>query len=438
MNSKSSIHLPTEDIRTAWQSAGLDNGALNTLRRDALDEFLRAGLPSTRQENWKYTNISALADQLTTCLQKKPSAAPSSSPTLALPDAVHLTFVDGVYRPELSDKADLPEGVKLASLADLVIEDPVALQKLFGRLASMNDSALVALNAAFAGQGTALLIADGVKLTKPVCINYRSGQAHAAAQPRLLVSLGRGAAATVVENFCSTQPAFVNPVAELYCAADAHLDYYKLQAEHAETWHTAVQCIAVENNAQLRTTHVDYGGALARNELKIALTGRGAHAESRGLFMADRSRHVESRIDVRHEAPDTTSRERFRGILAGRARGVFNGRIYVGQKAQKTAAELTNRNLLLSKGAEINTKPELEIYADDVKCAHGSTTGQLDATSMFYLLSRGVDRETARNMLITAFAAELLTDISIPVIAEQAKHALESLQSESGDGKTRT
>jgi len=145
---------------------------------------------------------------------------------------------------------------------------------------------------------------------------------------------------------------------------------------------------------------------------------------------------VESRIDVRHEAPDTTSRERFRGILADRARGVFNGRIYVGQEAQKTAAELTNRNLLLSKGAEINTKPELEIYADDVKCAHGSTTGQLDATSLFYLLSRGVDKQTARSMLITAFAAELLTDISVPAIAEQATKALESLQSDTDGSPT--
>ena len=430
MNALPSIQLPADDIRTAWQSAGLDNDSLSSLRRDALDEFLRAGLPSTRNESWKYTNIKALASQLTTYLQKKTPAEPEGSVPLDLPNAVHLTFVDGVFSTDKSGQVDLPKGVKLINLAELAVEDPAALQNLFGRLARPNDSALVALNAAFAGQGMALVVADGVTLSEPVCITYLSSQAHAAAQPRLLVSLGQRSEATVVEHFCSTHPSFVNPVAEMYCAAGASLDYYKLQAEHTETWHTAVQYIAAENDARLRTTHVDYGSALARNELKLTLAGRGAHAESRGLFMADGARHVESRIDVRHEAPDTTSRERFRGILADRARGVFNGRIYVGQEAQKTAAELTNRNLLLSKGAEINTKPELEIYADDVKCAHGSTTGQLDTTSLFYLLSRGVDKQTARSMLITAFAAELLTDISVPAIAEQATKALESLQSD--------
>lgn len=436
MAAQHSIQLAADDIRAVWQTAVLSNGVLGQLRSAALDEFLHTGLPGTRNENWKYTNIKGLADELTDYLQYKAPAEPDGSATLDLPDAVHLTFVDGVFSPERSDQGALPDNVKLTSLADLADAEPATLQSLFGRLARTHDSALVALNAAFAGHGVALVIADGTTLARPVCITYRSSQANAAAQPRLLVSLGRGSKATLVEHFCSAHPAFVNPVAELHCAADSSLDYYKLQAEHAETWHTAVQYIAAENNAHIRTTHVDYGGALARNELKLALNGRGAHAESRGLFMADGTRHVEARLDVRHEAPNTTSRERYRGILAGRARGVFNGRIYVGQDAQKTAAELTNRNLLLSKGAEINTKPELEIYADDVKCAHGSTTGQLDTTSLFYLLSRGVDKPTARNMLITAFAAELLTDISVPVIAELARNALESLQTDTGGTRT--
>ncbi|MBT8423270.1 MAG: Fe-S cluster assembly protein SufD, partial [Gammaproteobacteria bacterium] len=288
---------------------------------------------------------------------------------------------------------------------------------------------------AFAGNGVALLVDDNLTLEQPVFISYRSSQHESVAQPRLLAELGRNASATIVEHYCSDVHTIVNPVAELFCAAGSQLTYYKLQDEDQRSWHMAAQYAAVAENATLRTTHVDVGGALARNELKVNLQGRGAHAETRGLFMTDDKRHVEARLDVNHLAPDTTSRERYRGILAGLGKGVFNGRIYVHQDAQKTAAELTNRNLLLSKGAEINTKPELEIYADDVKCAHGSTTGQLDSQSMFYLLTRGVDPVTARNMLITAFASELLVDITVPAIAERARAALESLRpDENNDG----
>jgi Fe-S cluster assembly protein SufD len=177
---------------------------------------------------------------------------------------------------------------------------------------------------------------------------------------------------------------------------------------------------------------IDIGAQLARNELHLTLAGSGAHAECKGLLIADASRHIDSRITVEHAAPHTTSRERFRAILAGKARGVFNGRILVQAEAQKTAAELTNRNLLLSPGAEMDTKPELEIYADDVKCAHGSTTGQLDETALFYLVSRGIEVREARNLLIRAFAAELLTDIGIPALRDRTQAALEALGTNHG------
>ena len=422
--------LPAEEIRSAWRSAGLDRGALQSMRAEALEHFLACGLPSTRQENWKYTNISALAKSIADLLKVNTNAdAAGTSATVgpANNDELCLTFVNGIYAPELSAAAELPAGAILSSLEEFAASEPDRLQGLLGSLAANDSSAMVALNTAFASQGTVLILSDNTELQKPVHIRYLSNRPGLASQPRLLVSLGKNARATVLGQFQSTHPGFVNPVAELHCAENSQLNYYRLQREHTGTWHTALQYADLAANATFRSTQVECGGELARNELKINLSGRGAHAEAKGLFMADGKRHVESRIDINHLAEDTTSRERFRGILADRARGVFNGRIYVHQRAQKTAAELTNRNLLLSKGAEINTKPELEIYADDVKCAHGSTTGQLDNNSMFYLLTRGVDPDTARNMLITAFAAELLTDIEIPAIAEQAQLALESL-----------
>jgi Fe-S cluster assembly protein SufD len=267
-----------------------------------------------------------------------------------------------------------------------------------------------------------------VHLERPVCIRYLTSTNSSTAQPRLLLQLGAGAKATVVEHFHSSAPAIVNPIAEVHCASGADLNYFRLQEEHPDSWHTSAQYARLGEDANFRATLIEVGGRLARNDLRIELAGPRAHADARGLFMADGSRHVESRIDVRHLAPATTSHERFRGILAGKARGVFNGRIYVDSVAQQTAAELSNRNLLLSAGAEIDTKPELEIYADDVKCAHGSTTGQLDNTALFYLLSRGVEPTVARNMLITAFAAELLSDIDLPGLAERAQAALDNLR----------
>ncbi len=419
-------------IDAQWQAAGLDSGVLAELRSGGLAAFRRQGFPGTRLENWKYTDTSGIAAAFPGALAAASATgdarAPQAAGALAIDHAITLVFVDGIYRPELSQTDGLPAGVTLGSIADLLRTDADRLTPLLGSLAPAEDSGFIALNTAFAGQGAALLIDSGVTLDRPVYIRHLGSAIGVAAQPRLLVSLENGAVATVVEHFASAGEMICNPLAEMFCGDNARLTYYKLQDEATAALHTAAQYATVGRAASLTTTAVDIGGALARNDLKVFLRGRGAHAESRGLFMADGKRHVESRIDINHCAPDTTSRERYRGILAGRARGVFNGRIHVHQVAQKTAAELTNRNLLLSKGAEINTKPELEIYADDVKCAHGSTTGQLDANSLFYLLTRGVDRRIARNMLITAFVAELLTDISVPAIAQRAVQALEALQ----------
>ena len=413
-------------IRAAWESAGLPDDGLQALRSNALDAFTRAGFPDKRNESWRYTNVRALADAFPEWLTNDAVPAATSREALDIEGAVHARVVDG--RPELPAAA-LPAGARLVSIAELQQSDPALLDSHLGALARIDDSAFVALNTAFARDGIALLLDEGVQLEPKVCITHVNTRARSGVQPRLLVIAGKRSRATLVEHFVSEEAAIVNPVSEVYCEDGARIDYYKLQTEHVESWHTAALSARVARDAELHLTSVDAGGLLARSEFHIDLAGRGAHAEAKGLFMADGKRHAEARIDVNHLAPDTTSRERYRGILAELGKGVFNGRIYVGEDAQKTAAELTNRNLLLSRGAEINTKPELEIYADDVKCAHGSTTGQLDANSLFYLLSRGVDTATARSMLITAFAAELLTDITVPAIAEQARVALESLRS---------
>lgn len=399
-------------------------------RAAALADFERLGFPTQRLENWKYTDVKRLAAAYPEWLGNPTGTADVAVPELDVPDAAHLVFVDGAYSAALSQGTDFGDGVVCGSLTELEQSSPGLIQDLFGALAQPADSGFIALNAALAGHGAALIVPAGVDLSRPCVVTYVSTTAQTIAQPRLLVSLGKNSRATVIEHFCSTATALINAVAELRCGSGAHLDYYKLQAEAAQVWHTAAQYVAVGRDARFSATHVDIGSDLARNELKVQLAEPGAHAETKGLMLADGSRHVESRVRVEHLAPHTTSRERYRSILGGSARGVFNGSIYVAEDAQKTSAALSNRNLLLSKGAEINTKPELEIYADDVKCAHGSTTGQLDETSLFYLRTRGVDDATARKMLITAFAAELLTDIAIPAIATAAQRGLESVRGE--------
>jgi len=412
-------------IRSAWKAADFPDDSLQPLRSKALEAFVNNGFPDKRNERWRYTNVRALAEAFPEWGEPHGRAGRSNITPLEIDGVLHLQVIDGVV--QLPDEP-LPAGARIASIADLSRNEPEVLENRLGTLAVADDSAFVALNTAFAADGIALLLDDDTELAQKICITHVSTRARTRVQPRLLVIAGARSRATLVEHFVSEEAAIVNPVAEVFCAEQSRFDYYKLQTEHTDSWHTAAFAARVGQDAAVHVTSVDAGGQLARSEFRIDLAGRGAHAEAKGLFMADGKRHAEARIDVNHLAPDTTSRERYRGILAELGKGVFNGRIYVAREAQKTNAELTNRNLLLSRGAEINTKPELEIYADDVKCAHGSTTGQLDANSLFYLLSRGVDETTARSLLVTAFAAELLTDITVPAIAEQARLALEALR----------
>lgn len=417
------------DIRSAWESRSRPAAPwpwLTDLQQQALDAFAHEGFPSTRLEDWKYTDMRAVADAYPKWLATPPSSSAESPALLNIDNAIHIAFVDGRYCAERSGSAELPDEILVGNLAELEITHRDSVQSALGKLAP--HSGFVAMNTAFVSDVAAIMLPDHMDLARPVYISFFTSTPEISVQPRLLIDLGAHSRATIIEHYSSSVPSLVNAVSEIDCADGSNLTWYKLQDEGTDSWHTAVQYARLARNATITTTQVDIGAQLARNELHLSLAGSGAHAECTGLFMADASRHIDSRITVEHAAPATTSRERFRGILAGKARGVFNGRILVQAEAQKTAAELTNRNLLLNPGAEVDTKPELEIYADDVKCAHGSTTGQLDKTSLFYLLSRGIEAQEARNLLIRAFAAELLTGISIPDLQDRTQAALEALE----------
>jgi Fe-S cluster assembly protein SufD len=418
-----------ELFRAAWQNQKPGSPDwLQTYRSEALDRFAQSGFPTTRLEDWKYTDVAKLAAVYPQWLVNQPAVdtAAADNP-LNIPNSVRISFVDGVFSPEKSAQ-DLPENILVGKLADLATSHPEIIEEHLGRLAKNSDSGFIALNSVFSETAIAIIITADIELQQPIYIDYFSATAEISVQPRLLVSLGANSKATVVEHFSAAEPAITNAVTEIHACPGSQLAYYRLQEDHAEAWHTGVQYITLERDAYLNSVNIDAGAGMARNEMRLCLAGSGASADAKGLLLADGSRHVDSRLTVEHAAPNTRSRERYRAILADNAKGVFNGRILVQQAAQKTLAELTNRNLLLNRGAEINTKPELEIYADDVKCAHGSTTGQLDETSMFYLQSRGISPQEARNILVTAFASELLTDIDIPAVVERTQEAMRTLQ----------
>ncbi|MBS94379.1 MAG: Fe-S cluster assembly protein SufD [Gammaproteobacteria bacterium] len=429
MNTATPDTATIEVIRKTWQERPpAANPYLHGRMTRALEAFAGKGFPTTRLENWKYTDVRKLAASYPEWLRTAPdeTATPDLEPLVG-PDSVRISFVDGIYRPDLSTAGDLPPGIFAGSVSELLSVEP-ALEDKLGKLAQDSDSAFVALNTAFAGDALAIVLPDNVELQKPIYVRFHSSTSQLGTQPRVMVELGARSRATLIEHYTSGHEAIVNSVTEIRCLENAALNYYKVQDEHTDSWHTAAQYVELARNAKLTSMHLDTGAGLARNELHVRLAGPAANADCKGLFMGSNNQHIESRINIEHAAPETQSRERFRGILADKARGVFNGRIYVEPQAQKTAAELTNRNLLLSKGAEIDTKPELEIYADDVKCAHGSSTGQLDENSLFYLMSRGIEHDEARSILVEAFAGELLGDTGIEAIARKAQQSLRALR----------
>ncbi len=415
------------EFHKIWESRNASADAWLRMRQiAALETFEQQGFPSKSQEDWRYTDLRKLAESYPQWLRNDTAASTSTATdTLDLDDAIRVCFVDGILRPDMSDT--LPEGVIAGSVNELATTNRALLERFWGSQASDQDSGLISLNSAFANACTAITLPRNIRLSRPLYIHFFGSIEHISTQPRLFIDLGENAAATVIEHYSGSAPQIVNAVTEISCGADSVLQYFKVQEEAPHSWHTAAQYARLDRNASITTAHIDLGAELSRNDLKIFLDGEHARADCKGVFMADAKRHVESRITVNHAAPHTVSRERFRGILADESKGVFNGRIHVDQCAQKTLAELTNRNLLLNEGAEINSKPELEIYADDVKCAHGSTTGQLDKTALFYLLSRGISPEEARNLLVLAFAAELVDSLGIEALSSRVRQALRTL-----------
>jgi len=410
---------------------------LQAIRDRAAERFATVGFPSVRNEEWRFTNVSPIANADLALAPASASLDPARFESFLWADAPHrLVFVNGRFSPPLSRTAGLPGGVRFGSLAD-VLESSAAgngqgeIQRHFGTQVDIDARPFAALNSAFAADGGYVSIDEGVVLETPLQLLFVSvappappGQPGTMSHPRTLIVLGTRSQAQVVETYVglSGQTYFTNAVTEVVLGEDAKLDHYKVQEESVDAFHVASMHVQTGRASVFSSHSFALGGKLVRNDAIATLAGEGSECTLNGLYLADGDRLVDNHTTIDHAKAHCPSHEIYKGILGGKARAVFNGKIIVREDAQKTDAKQTNRALLLSDEATINTKPQLEIFADDVKCTHGAAIGQLDEDALFYLRARGLTFQEARDMLIHAFAGDILDRVKI----EPLRIALES------------
>ena len=387
---------------------------LREARARGLARFGELGLPTRKHEEWKYTNLSALAPLLAAPVA--PAEAPRAGALLVgapRGGGPRLVFANGRYRADLSAPGALPAGAIVAPLAEALAQAPERVRPHLGRLAPAGgEHAFAALNAALFEDGAFVWLPPGARVEEAIEIVWLSDApgASAVVSPRLLLVAGEGVAAAVAEIFLGDGAGtyLVNAVAEAVLGEGARVDHVRLQAEGGGALHLAALHAEQAAGARLAAHQLALGAALGRSEARVRLAGEGGEVALSGLYMASGAQLLDNVSLVEHAAPRCTTSENYKGILDGKARGIFSGRIRVMPGAQKTQAYQMNSNLLLSEDAVVDTRPQLEIFADDVKCGHGGTVGQIDDTALFYLRSRGLDLAQARALLIYAFAAEMV------------------------------
>jgi Fe-S cluster assembly protein SufD len=382
------------------------------LRQSARGRFRALSFPTLRTEDWRFTSVAPLLKE-TFELPSARKVDPGLLPLPVAPDALRLVFVNGHFVTELSALTDVPAGLVIGSLA----ASPEAVTRQLGKIAEFEDQVFTALNTGFLGDGAYVLVAEGLALARPIEVLYLSQTSGrvTVSYPRTLVVIGKRAQATVVERYLAGGGGtyFTNAVTEAMVDAGGTLVHAKVQQEGAEAFHVANTQFVLNERSRLTTHAIALGGRLSRNEVRVRFDGEHAEATVNGLYLAAGRQHVDNQTILDHAQPNCASHELYKGILDGQAHGVFNGKIFVRKDAQKTDAKQTNKVLLLSDDATIDTKPQLEIFADDVKCTHGATVGQLDAEQVFYLRSRGLDLDAARALLTFAFANDVVGRIPL-------------------------
>jgi Fe-S cluster assembly protein SufD len=397
---------------------------LGGIRRSAIERFEALGFPTQKHEEWKFTNLAPLL------------RIPFKPAILGRPDGVvaerlepfgfgvlktsRIVFVNGRYAPRLSYLRPLPEGVHIAPVAEVLEQEPSALEPDLARHAKYEDDAFVALNTAFFTDGAYVEIPKNTVVEEPVHLVFvsTSRELPVISHPRNLVRLRAGSHATLIETYAGWAPdvTLTNAVTEVCVGPAATLDHYKIQRESESAFHMGTMTINQDRSSSVTSHSIAFGGALSRSTVHTRFDSEGGSLVLNGLFMPTGTQQIDNYTRIDHAAPASTSVELYRGIMDGRSRAVFNGNIYVRKDAQKTIARQVNKNLLLSKEAFVDSTPGLEILADDVKCSHASTIGQLDENAVFYLRSRGIDEDAARQILTYAFAVDVVNQVKVAPI----------------------
>ncbi|MFO1124267.1 MAG: Fe-S cluster assembly protein SufD [Methylocystis sp.] len=409
--------LTDAEVRLAEIFAAQRAGApqLATLRSAAFDAFSRTGLPNRHDEAWRYTDLRALLRDV------KPLAAPpEESATRSMRDAAALpgvaarriVFVDGYFIPALSDLDNLEQGLSVASLSDVLAKGDAGTTALLGKVGKVDDPAF-ALNTAFMGEGVVIRVEADRSIERPIQLVFVAGAQPATYFLRSLVVIEKGARATLIESFdgAAAQEYHVNAATEVVLEEGASLERLKISREGDAAMHVSTFVASLAARARLSDCGLNLGGALLRNQSFVNLKGQEAHAAVRGANILKNKEHADATLFLDHEAERSESRALFKSVLEDSSQAVFQGKILVRPGAQKTDARMMARALLLSEGAQANCKPELEIFADDVQCAHGSTVGALDENLVFYLMARGIGRTEAEALLTEAFIGEVIDSV---------------------------
>jgi len=414
-----------------YQKNGAGRGPawLKELRESAIASFGKLGFPTTRDEDWKYTNVDSI---VSTVFERgggitKGAGAVGADEILALsftaPTSNRLVFINGAYAPELSSFCGLPRGARVESLAGALRGDDEVLHDHLSRYVRYREHSFAALNTAFVEDGALILVPKGKVIEEPIHLVFVSlGEDRPiVSHPRNLIVVEDASQARIVESHIGTGSGayFANAVTEIVGGEGTSIEHCLLQREGDGGFHIGTLEAQLNRQCTLAAHCITLAGLLVRNDVHVLLNGEGSECSLNGLYLVDGKQHVDNHTEIEHCMPHAKSQELYKGILSGSARGVFDGKILVHKDAQKSDARQTNKNLLLSEGAVINTKPQLEIYADDVKCSHGSTVGQLDRDALFYLRSRGIDLAAAQSLLSYAFASDVISGVKIASLRDR-------------------
>lgn len=404
---------------------GESNSSIHALRRNAIAWFNEMGFPTTKNEEWRFTNIAPIVKT-----NFKP-ALRYASDQVALKDIEpfvfhgtnRLVFINGHFSKELSSVSLLPKGAIVESLAVALKDYPELVGKHLAKYSKYDENAFTALNAAFLKDGACIYIPDSIVLEQPVHLLYVSAGSEdaVASHPRNLIVTGKHSQLSLVESYvCLTDDSYLtNAVTEIVLGEHSVVEHDKLQIESEKAYHVGTIHVYQQGKSNYTSNSISFGGSIARNTITAVLDAEGSECTLNGLSLATHQQLVDNHTTIDHAKPHCNSHELYKSILDGKSKGVFNGKIFVRKDAQKTDAKQTNKTLLLSDEATIDTKPQLEIFADDVKCTHGATVGQLDAEQIFYLRSRGIALTTAKDILTFAFAGDVVARVHIEPLKEQ-------------------